>query len=83
MFNNCVDSLKVRVDLENLGSYTPLYQLLSLFSGRGYRLFRIKCVKLQQHTLWTTVSKKRCTKRRRTIKRYFARSILIYVHVTR
>jgi len=83
MFNNCVDSLKVRVDLENLGSYTPLYQLLSLFSGCEYRLFRIKCVKLQQHTLWTPVSKKRFTNRRRTIRRYFARSILIYVHVTR
>jgi hypothetical protein len=58
MFSNCHDSLKVRVDLENLGSYIPLYQLLSLFSDRVYRLFRIKCAKLQGPTLWISCSKK-------------------------
>jgi len=51
MFKNCHDSLKLRVDLENLGSYIPLYQLLLLFSDSVYRLFCIKCVKLQGPTL--------------------------------
>jgi hypothetical protein len=80
MFNKSHDSLKLRVDLENLDSYIPVYQLLSLFSGRVYRLFRIKCVKLPGSTLGITVSKKPCTNRRRTINRYNAISILTYVH---
>jgi len=80
MFKSCHDSLKLRVDLENLGSYIPLYPLLSLFYGRVYRVFRIKCVKLQGPTLWITASKKPCTNRRRNINRYIAISILTYVH---